>query len=178
MASLLEFQHVFEKAVNSKNQSINDGVDSSSSTSKNTNTKNNKDSDKPDKLDYGLVKNIKTLQSKLQLQEVEKSNKAIKANKTYKKKGDPNSTFADIQDDDSVMGNKKKLLHKKWTLLDRCLQWQLIQTFVESQPTLGYNLEDIHQLLKRNAIAPADVTYDSKAACITELNLKPKLNKT
>lgn len=166
MAALIEFQHVFDQALKSS-VNTNVSVDANANASVNANANANVN----DKIDFSVSQGLKTLKSRIHMQEVEKANKAIKANKVYKKRTDANTSFADIQEDATVMGDRNKLIHKKWTSLDRCLQWQLIQVFVESQPSDKYNLEALHILLKQNALPADSIIYDNKKACITEIRL-------
>lgn len=127
----------------------------------------------PDKLDYALSKGIKTLQVRLQMQEKQKADKAVKTTKVYKKKSEANSTFAEVQEDPSVMGVRDKMVHKKWTSLDRCYQWQLIKEFVEGQASTGHDLEYLHNLIKCGTLPATGIVYNQKEAKITEINIKP-----
>lgn len=171
MASLISFQHVFEKAAQAAGAPDTTVITEAAQPQTRSSSKG-KEKD-PDKLDYAVSKGIQTLKSRIQMQEIEKANKAIKANKTYKKRGDANTTLQEAQEEEVVMSNRDKLIRKKWTSLDRCLQWQMLKTFVESQPNGQYDLQKLHLLLKQNAIPAHAVTYDHKEARITELRITP-----
>lgn len=121
-----------------------------------------------DKLDYSVSQGIKQLQSSLIMQEKlkEKTSK-----RPVKKKTDANTTIEEAQDDPLLFGKREKLVHKKWTSLDKRLQWELITAFIDQDPTGKYNKEHILSLLKQGNIKPECVEYNHKEAKITALDV-------
>lgn len=155
---MLQYQHVFEHAV-ANAASVDNQTPSNEKKAK-------KPNEDPNKLDYAVSKGIRTLQSRLVQQEIKNIEKA---KKPYMKRGDATATFEEIQVDDSVVGVREKLVHKKWTSLDRCLQWELLKAFAESNTR--FDVQTLHSLLKQGGIPASAVVYDHKEAKITELNI-------
>ena len=156
----MQFQNIFEQAATSTNNVEASGVGEKGRAKKD-----------PNKLDYAVSQGIKNLQASIRLHDQEKSKKS---KGPAKKKMDANTTFEEAQDDPELFGKRDKLVHKKWTSLDKKVQWDMIKAYLDQNP-LEHPLEQdrvkLLSLLKEGNIKPEHIVYDHKEAKIVKLNV-------